>query len=84
MSNGIGDWLTETEGFEGTLLDPNWWEVRRKRLEELGRPALWYWEEEWQQYQMVMGLDRKAAPIAEGASEIIEQAKEEAFLAWGL
>ena len=66
MSNGIGDWLTETEGFEGTLLDPDWWEVRRKRLEELGRPALWCWEEEWQSYQMVMGPNRSAAPIAEG------------------
>jgi hypothetical protein len=37
---------------------------------------LWVWAEEWQP-QM-----RKAAPIADG--EIIEQAKEEAFLAWGL
>ena len=57
---------TELHGFEGTLLDPNWWEVRRARLEELGRPALWYWEEEWQPYQVSMGPNRKAAPIAEG------------------
>jgi hypothetical protein len=75
---------TELHGFEGTLLDPNWWEVRRARLEELGRPALWYWEEEWQPYQVSMGPNRKAAPIAEGGREIVEQAKEEAFLAWGL
>jgi len=27
---------------------------------------------------------RKAAPIAEGGREIIEQAKEEGFFAWGL
>ena len=71
-------------GFEGTLLDPNWWEVRRARLEELGRPALCHWEEEWRSYQMMMGLNRLAAPISEGGREIIEQAKEEAFLAWGL
>jgi len=36
--------------FSGTLMDPNWWEVRRRHLEELGRPALWHWEEEWQPY----------------------------------
>jgi hypothetical protein len=52
MSNELDDPFAPTElhGFEGTLLDPNWWEVRRKRLEELGRPALWYWEEESQPY----------------------------------
>ena len=86
MSNELDDPFAPTElhGFEGTLLDPNWWEVRRARLEELGRPALWYWEEEWQPYQVSMGPNRKAAPIAEGGREIVEQAKEEAFLAWGL
>jgi hypothetical protein len=34
---------------------------------------------------MVMGPQIEiAAPIAEGGREIIEQAKEEAFFAWGL
>jgi hypothetical protein len=37
--------VTETEGIEGTLFDPDWWEVRGRHLEELGRPALWYWED---------------------------------------
>jgi len=63
---------TELFGFEGTLLDPNWWEVRRARLEKLGRPALWYWAEEWQAYQMPVGSNRLAAPIAEDGREIIE------------
>jgi hypothetical protein len=59
----IGDWISETEGFEGSLLDPNWWEVRRARL-----GALWYWAHEpyWDQQAEIERRMRKAAPIAEG------------------
>ena len=61
--------------FEG---DADWIEAGRKGAEELNRTGLWVWRGE------IVGdrMNRKAAPIAEG--EIIEQAKEEAFLAWGL
>ena len=46
---------------------------------------LWVWAEEWQPYRMIMCPERgKAALSNEGGREIIEQAKEEAFLAWGL
>jgi hypothetical protein len=39
--------VTETDGYEGTLLDPNWPEVRLKLKQE--RP-LWFYEDEWQVY----------------------------------
>ena len=66
-------WLSETD-VEGTCMDVEGyaaWIVAKYS-------GLWFWAHEtyWDP-QM-----RKAAPIAE--SEIIEQAKEEAFLAWGL
>ena len=66
---------------EGSLFDPH--EMARLLAKMQAQP-LWVWAEEWQPYQMVMGPNRSAAPIAESGREIIEQAKEEAFLAWCL
>jgi hypothetical protein len=43
---------------------------------------LWVWAEEWQPYMLPQM--RIATPIAESGREIIEQAKEEMFFAWGL
>ena len=53
--------------------------------------GLWVWDlfigyDHWPPYTFLtlVGPTQEAAPIAEGGGEIIEQAKEEAFLAWGL
>ena len=73
---------TELHGFEGSLFDPE--EMERLVAEQQGQP-LWVWSEVWQRYINEMGPQiEKAAPIAESGREIIEQAKEELFFAWGL
>ena len=73
---------------EGTCFDPEYM-LRLKRNSEVG---LWVWAHEpYWDWLALKGQDyewksqrRKAAPIAEGGPELIEQAKEEAFFAWGL
>ena len=73
--------VTELFGFEGSLFDPA--EMERLAAKQQAQP-LWVWAEEWQPYRMIMCPERgKAALSNEGGREIIEQAKEEAFLAWG-
>ena len=65
---------------EGTSFDAD--NYYKELLAKIQAQPLWVWAEEWQPYMLPQM--RKAAPIAEGGREIIEQAKEEAFLAWGL
>jgi hypothetical protein len=58
-----------------------------KTMEELMRAyqqGCWFWNDD---YTALIYRDpqiRIAAPIAESGRELIEQAKEEAFFAWGL
>ena len=44
----------------------------------------WFWQDDDQPPMYRDLRTQKAAPIAEGGRDIIEQAKEEAFFAWGL
>ena len=77
----MDDWLSETN-VEGSLFDT---EEMERLVAKMQAQPLWVWSEERQPYVMVMGPQIEiAAPIAEGGREIIEQAKEEAFFAWGL
>ena len=74
------DLLSETN-VEGSLFDPE----EMERLRAASMQGLWHWSD-WETallYRSWPGR-RKAAPIAESGREIIEQAKEEAFFAWGL
>jgi len=69
---------SELHGFEGSLFDLK----EMERLRAAYMQGCWFWHDD---YLALLYRDpqiRIAAPIAE--SEIIEQAKEEAFLAWGL
>jgi hypothetical protein len=78
--------LTETN-VEGSLFDPR----EMERLWRETHQGLWFWND-WETAMMYRSLPleivlremRKAAPIAESGREIIEQAKEEMFFAWGL
>jgi hypothetical protein len=74
------EWLSETN-VEGSLFDPKEME-RLKRKHEQG---CWVWNDDYIAliYRSWPGR-RTAAPIAESGREIIEQAKEEMFFAWGL
>ena len=65
---------------EGTCFDVEYF----ARWIEAQRVGLWHWSD-WETALMYRDPERKkAAPIAESGREIIEQAKEEAFFAWGL
>ena len=84
MSNGLGDWLSETD-VEGTCMDAAGYAAWIKAHMQQG---CWFWhcDEQVLMYrswplEIVLRETRKAAPIAEA---IIEQAKEEGFFAWGL
>jgi hypothetical protein len=68
---------SELHGFEGSLFDPK----EMERLAAAYYQGLFFWNDDYIAYLYRSWPERrKAAPIA----EIIEQAKEEAFLAWGL
>jgi len=71
---------TELHGLEGSLFDPK----EMERLLAASQRGCWFWLD-WECALLYRDPQmRKAAPIAEAGREIIEQAKEEVFLAWGL
>ena len=88
MTDELDDpFITELHGFEGSLFDPK----EMERLLREYQQGIWYWHADDQMLmyrswplEIIPREMRKAAPISEGGREIIEQAKEEAFLAWGL
>jgi hypothetical protein len=63
---------SELHGFEGSLFDLK----EMERLRAAYMQGCWFWHDDY------LSVLHREPPIAE--SEIIEQAKEEAFLAWGL
>jgi hypothetical protein len=71
--------LSETH-VEGSLFDPRTME----RLKAETERGCWFWLD-WEMAMMYRDWPtQKAAPIAEGGREIVEQAEEEMFFAWGL
>jgi len=72
--------VTELHGFEGSLFDPK----EMERLAAAYYQGLFFWNDDYISMLYRDPQIRIAAPIAESEREIIEQAKEEAFLAWGL
>jgi hypothetical protein len=71
---------TELFGFEGSLFDLK----EMERLRAAYMQGCWFWHDDYLSYLYRDPQIGKAAPIAESGREIIEQAKEEAFFAWGL
>jgi hypothetical protein len=71
---------SELHGFEGSLFDP----AEMERLRAAWMQGCWFWHCDDQALMYRWPPNRKAAPIAESGREIIEQAKEEMFFAWGL
>ena len=64
--------MTELHGFEGSLFDPK----EMERLLREYQQGCWYWHDDYLAYLYRDPQMRKAAPIAEGGRELIEQAKK--------
>jgi len=73
---------SELFGFEGSLFDPR--EMERLRAALMQGCWFWHCDDQMLMYRDLAFRRKIAAPIAEAGREIIEQAKEEVFFAWGL
>ena len=80
MSNELDDPFAPTEMDPQGLMSADY----MASLAAAYYQGLFFWNDDYLAMLYRDPQSRKAAPIAESGREIIEQAKEEAFFAWGL
>ena len=80
MTDELDPFAPSEMNVEGTIFDADYigelW-----RAQQVG---LWAWNDDYTSLLYRDPQIRMGEPIAEGGREIIEQAKEEVFFAWGL